>query len=139
MPVLAQRVYRDDTNTDLRFLNHEKLILPWVSFGASRGENIHCFGCQLWGAYVRKSQFRNSIWNGSRLNYADFSDCDLRDAELKKTNLSFTNFENADLRGAKLQGAFIWGTRFQGALFNEKSIFPFSHQEALRKGMRWAP
>ena len=71
---------------------------------------------------------------------ADMKNADLKDADLSGSNLSRADLTGADLSGANLSGATllltkIKGAKLQGAIFNERTVLPFSRKEAVERGM----
>ena len=101
-----------------------------------RGECGGLKGADLKGADLQKAN----------LEGADLSDADLREADLSRANLWSATLRGADLRGAKLNGATLVDANLEGAnlegadleeaVVNEKTLLPFSRDEAASRMMR---
>jgi hypothetical protein len=73
---------------------------------------------------------------------ADMKNSDLKNADLSGANLSRADLSGADLTGANLSGATLLLTKIkdiklEGAIFNERTVLPFSRKEAEKRGMQF--
>jgi uncharacterized protein YjbI with pentapeptide repeats len=61
----------------------------------------------------------------SRMRYSDFTGANFSDADLRNCNLKGSDFTRVNFKGANLKGA----------VFDKKTILPFSTEKALKRGM----
>ncbi len=108
-------------------------------------------GANLLSAKLNKSSFVGSYFENANLGLvfaesADFSGIKASGIRFDGANLEKAKFIGADLWGASFVGANLSGAdftnavvlmgTFRGALFDDKTILPFSVAEALKKGMK---
>lgn len=92
--------------------------------GANLGEAMLQYA-SLAGAFLGKARL-----GGARLWKADLSRARLEGADLDKSDLSFADLRGADLRHASANRAYLSLARADGS-----TRFPFSHEEAIRRGV----
>lgn len=78
----------------------------------------------LWGEELKGQSLAGADLSGANLSRADLSNADLRKANLIGAKMMMTN-----LKGAKLEGA----------VYNERTVLPFSQKEAEKRGMVFMP
>jgi hypothetical protein len=68
-------------------------------------------------------------------NVVNFSSANLSYANFRNAKFYFANLTNANLAGADLRGAIIEFSKLDGAIFDQYTKLPFSHNVALGFGM----
>ena len=93
------------------------------------------------GLHGLKSGFRGmcgDLW-GADMKNANLKDVDLSGANLSRADLTGANLTGANLSGASMMLTKIKDARLEGAIFNERTILPFSRQDAEKRGMVFVP
>lgn len=165
--LVAQQIIVQDTRRRLQNRNglwlSEKIRKRGMNLDnqtATRGQNLRSLSfegftirnadlsfAKLSGANCKATDFSKSNLEKARLNRANlkrsrFWKANLNKAKLMYANLRGANLKKADLRGANLKGANlssanIEDTSLEGAVFNKKTVLPFSRKEAFERGMRF--
>lgn len=97
-------------------------------------------GHDLSGADISDANLSKAKAIGARFFNTNLKDSNLSEAKLQDSTMVGANLEGVDLSGANLEGAVLKkvrteNTNWEDAIFSHRTILPFSHQEALNKGM----
>ena len=111
-----------------------------TEFTGSLFSNVRATKVDLRGSYLQSSHWVDSdlrywVAMGVRAEKAVFKNCNLQKANFWGSNLQEVDFSGSDLRGADLRSTFLLFTKFTGAKFNQKTLLPFSQEEAVARGM----
>lgn len=128
---------KGQTITDADF---KEVHLDQVDFS---GSNLHHSTLsKAWGA---KARFVKSNLHHARMFFADLTNADFREADLHSSYMQYAdlqgahlgkaNLEKANLKGADLRHADMAEARLEGAIYDENTKLPISHQEAFHRGM----
>lgn len=87
-------------------------------------------GSQFSGVVLENADFKQTLltgadFSGAVLTNANFANADLEDALMCSADLEDANFEGADLCGADFRFANIGAARFDGAVFDARTVLPF--------------
>jgi uncharacterized protein YjbI with pentapeptide repeats len=86
--------------------------------GVDAGNELPFQGCDLLFADFTNANFLGGCFDGTTLDYAQFSDSDFRDAQFSAALLRETRFSDADFRGAEFPDADLSGAEFPDANFS---------------------
>jgi len=78
------------------------------------------------------------LW-GADLKGADLAGLDLSGANLSRAQLKGANLKGANLSGATMLLTQVEGAILEGALFNDRTVLPFSRADAEKRGMIFQP
>jgi uncharacterized protein YjbI with pentapeptide repeats len=82
-------------------------------------------GADLYWAYFFRARCVGTNFTGASLQGAVFDLADLTNANLTEANLSYDNLQGStSLLGTCLRGAILTATKFEGALYDDTTIFP---------------
>lgn len=125
--------------------NFNKAFLREASLRRANCTNANFKKAVLTEADLSKCSASGSDFEGAKIIGADLFHTNLKDANLKNAKLQNskmigTNLENADLSYSNLKGAILKSVNLKGvnlssAVFNSKTVLPFSRKEALNRGM----
>lgn len=112
--------------------------------GLSTSANFNA--ANLSGADLRGMLITIAVANEPRFVRCDFSavGANFQNANLENSRVLAGNFKNADFRGANMKGMRVpdpknWMVSFEGALYDDKTVLPFSRDEAEFRGMIYSP
>ncbi|MCO4795374.1 MAG: pentapeptide repeat-containing protein [Bacteriovoracaceae bacterium] len=74
---------------------------------------------------IENCVFRNTVFHGTSLKNSKLIHSEFHDSDLSYS----------DVRGVDFSGTLIGNSNVYGAIFNSKTILPFGHAEALKRGM----
>ncbi len=110
---------------DFREINFHKSHIVYFLF-----ENIDIENTDFSFAKLNGGKIKNVNIANSNFIYTDLRRVQFRDVIFTDCNLSFS-----DLRGTEFMYSHVGNTIFDGALFNNSTILPFSRAEAMKRGM----
>lgn len=87
----------------------------------------------LVGVNMSSAHLNGAVMSGMDLSGASLKRADLRGAFLNGANLIKADFSGAKLNGANLNGASFDLAKFENAIFNDQTVLPFSHYDAIHK------
>lgn len=85
------------------------------------------------------AELSSAVFNSSVLRKASFRNTDLRNATFANMEISNCSFDRADLRGATFTAVSFNNCSFWGAFYDDRTQLPFDANEAVAKGMTYAP
>jgi len=123
------------SKSDVRNISLRRALLLQNSW-----DQVNFSGADLRGALIKKQVFRKSEFTqalalGARLQKVSWEDCDLSGLQLWGAQLIEVSFRGSDLSGANLHNTYLLFVDFKDAKFDSKTRLPFSHEEALKRGM----
>lgn len=130
---------RNLDHIDVQNINLNRLNLESFSLRSADLE-----GAKMIKTRAIKSDFTKAFMPRVKMSLGNFSHARFIKANLKKSRMRYGNFKNADfteadlrgcnLKGANLSGANLKEADIQGSIFNNKTIWPFSREEAIKRG-----
>lgn len=87
-------------------------------------------GIELYGAYLRKSNFRGKSLKRAELRGADLSEANLSDTDLSGADLRFTNLTKSNLKKANLSNANLSGANLSEAILTNTILCKADFEEA---------
>lgn len=82
------------------------------------------------GAMLGNAEIENCIFRQTVFQNADFRNAKIKTSEFLEVDFSYSN-----LRGVDLSRSILGNSILSGSLFNSKTRLPFSHAEAIKRGM----
>lgn len=83
----------------------------------------------------RKMAMENICFSHCNFVGAQMDEANLEEADLNNCDLTRASIRNSNLRGCNLEMSKTADADFEGATFDSETHLPFSHMEALEKGM----
>ncbi len=130
----------------LRSTNDRENIYQFTNSKKTKGKNrrfgsgLNCEHMSLSRLRLEGAQLWKSNFTDSDLSNAILNDCDLKWSLFVRTDLTWTKFERADLRWADFRSANmvysdLFDAKLFGSIFDQFTVFPFSFDEAIARGM----
>jgi uncharacterized protein YjbI with pentapeptide repeats len=125
----------DFTGASLLAANLQGADLSGATLTNANFVNAMASSVNLTGAKAQKVNFTSANLTKADLTRAAITESDFRRARLDESNLSNANFEGSDFRYAVLDNVKMSQTNFKRVVFNQKTVLPFTKDDAIKQGM----
>lgn len=125
----------DLSHASLIQLNLYSAFIRKTSFTGANLSEAKLSGAEIRGCDFSRANLDSALIRGARVYETQFMSANLRGADLRGTYFESSNFASADLRGANISNSFFVQSSFENAIYNNKTVLPFSEIDAKRKGM----